>query len=164
MANDNKSFSALLTNGLQSGYGSSSKLTKINREGFEGKQSLLEGDGGKYVDQWFADTLGGGQELVEVDGHKFTRLYGGGTPNAEILESLSISAEQVSAYLKGVIMEAGSRTRLFEEYFVDNGDGWVYSYNIIKTDESIPVILASEEIFYKGTRVHWHLFILSPIK
>lgn len=156
--------SKILTKGLRQGFAGIRTPADIERGSFKGKGSHIDlGEEGIYDDRWFADTLGGGQELVRVGEKMFTRLYGGGTVSPEKLAELEITAGDVFKYLKKKILELGDKTRLFEECKPVPDGEWQYLYEIIMKDPNIPVILSAESIMYKNTRVHLHPFILSPI-
>lgn len=161
MANDIES---ALTEGLLDGYAGVSDFTNIERAGIQGKESNIETDGKKYTDQWFAKGTGGGQELVNVDGIYFTRLYAGGVTHAEILEELGLSAKDVTRYLKSKIVELKSQTRLFSDCTPDADGDWQYLYSIIKRDDAFEFVAGEELIIYKGVKVFMHMFMLSPIK
>ena len=88
-----------LTEGLTAGY-AGGKVTQVERGGFCGKSTSSEEEPG-YHDEWFtSETLGGGQELVEVDGLRFTRLYAGGTLGEMQLKSLGTTGEEVIGLIK----------------------------------------------------------------
>lgn len=110
----NNIFAKALTDGLNKGY-AGGKPESVVRSGFEGNKSYIElADGAIYHDEWFVETrLGGGQELVQTNEGKFTRLYAGGTPDETMLESLGITVKDVGGYLKEKILELGDKTRLF---------------------------------------------------
>ena len=155
-----------LTEGLTGGYAGKGKISKIDRASFRGSASHSEPlPDSLYHDEWFVkDYLGGGQELVRVGNEMFTRLYGGGTPTPEKLTELGITIDEVGDYLKRKIVELKDKTRLFEECRPEPDGDWQYLYEMLMKDPNIPVIMSSESIIYKGTRVHWHPFILSPIR
>lgn len=156
----------LLTDGLIEGYAGKGSVNRITRAGFEGKTSHHPINNGIYHDEWFTPSyLGGGQELGRVDDEAITRLYGGGTPNPEYLNSLGITVKDVGNYLKRKILELGNKTRLFIDCHPKPDGDWQYIYSILQKDPHIPIFLASESIIYqKIHRVHWHPFIISPIK
>lgn len=160
-----KEIKKILTDGLLSGYAGKGEITDVTRAGFKGKASHIEQDSTVYHDEWYTgESLGGGQELVSVGDRMYTRLYAGGTPNPEILEKLGITHSQVNQYLKDKIVELAEKTRLLDNC-TPNADGeWQYEYKMLLVDKNIPVKLSAESIFYKGTRVHLHPFILSPIE
>ena len=163
---ENKDVSQVLTEGLLAGFAGNGDIKTVNRIGFQGKSSdYLTQKQGIYHDEWFVpDYIGGGQELIETgDGTQFTRLYGGGTPDPKILEDLGITVEDVGAYLIKMLTTLGNKTRLFEDYVGEVEGEWQYNYTILLIDHTIKVVSAAEEILYKGTRVHLHPFILSPV-
>lgn len=155
-----------LTTGLLAGYaGAGAEIKKVVRAGFEGKSSDVALPDGTYHDEWFVPThVGGGQEFVEVDGQKFTRLYAGGTPEKEVLDFLGITEHDVSQHLIAFINALGGRTRLFEDCRPQPEGNWQYSYKVTSYDKDIGVATGMETIDYLGTRVHIHAFILSPVK
>ncbi|MBU0569897.1 hypothetical protein KKB40_03890 [Patescibacteria group bacterium] len=62
----------LLARGLQKGFGGGTARTGVKRGGFELESSHYETkDGGVYHDEWLANRVGGGQELVEVEGERY---------------------------------------------------------------------------------------------
>ena len=157
----------LLSKGLLEGYAGNSKISNVERESFQGKSSHLEtSEGYIYHDEWFVPTrLGGGQELVKTQGDGITRLYGGGQPSLEKLARLGISPKEIDKYLVDKLSELGDKTRLYEDCKpVPDGD-WQYTYEVLMRDPNIEeVIVASESVLYKETRVHWHPFIISPYR
>lgn len=153
-----------LTDGLLTGYAGQKKPEEIVRGGFRGKASHVD-EGFAYHDEWFTDNyLGGGQELLEINGEKFTRLYAGGTPVKETLDQLGITGKDVSKYLKSKIQELSDNTRLTNDCLPKKEEGWEYSYKVTSYNESIGVTTGMETITYQGEIVHIHAFILSPIK
>ena len=156
----------ILTLGLLEGYAGKASSRLVNRAAFLGRSSYLNRpETGVYRDEWFTgEHLGGGQELVKVGDKKFTRVYAGGTPSPEELEKLDLTVKDVSEYLKQKITELGDRTRLFKSCTTENEDGWQYSYDILEKNPKIPVVQAVERITCKGTVVHIHGFVLSPIE
>lgn len=155
----------VLTEGLVGGYAGKGNISNVERATFSGKASHSEPEPGSiYHDEWFVPNhLGGGQELVRAGEEMFTRLYGGGTPSPEKLAELGITADDVGVYLKRKIVELGDKTRLFEECRPEPDGEWHYIYEMLMRDLNIPVIVSAESITYKGTRVHLHPFILSPL-
>jgi hypothetical protein len=159
-----KEIKRALTNGLVTGY-AGGKPADVSRAGFAVKASHVEQEGSVYHDEWFVGKhLGGGQELVLVNGQRFTRLYAGGTPEPEVLEPLGITENDVNTYLKNQIIEHGENTRLFEDCTPEAEGDWRYAYNVTSSDASIGVTTGMEKIDYRGTVVHIHAFILSPVK
>ena len=156
----------ILTDGLVEGYAGNGDVSSIERASFLGKASHFESEPGSvYHDEWFVPNyLGGGQELVKAGEDMFTRLYAGGTSSPEQLAKLGITVKDVGGYLRKKIVELGNKTRLFNECKPEPDNDWQYRYEILMKDSSIPVIVSVESIIYKGTRVHLHPFILSPLK
>lgn len=155
----------ILTKGLVDGYAGDGEIADVTRAGFIGKASHREPESGSvYHDEWFVPTyLGGGQELIKVDGEKFTRVYAGGTPSPEKLAELGITVKDVGTYLKRKISELGKKTRLFENCTPDADGDWRYTYEVVVKEENIGVTVGVESIYCKETRVHIHPFILSPV-
>ncbi len=155
-----------LTEGLLTGYAGKTSQPVQRGEAFSGQASHISlPEGGVYHDEWFTgDYSGGGQELVEVDGVKYTRLYGGGTPPPSILENIGLTVKDVGRYLVTKISELGDQTRLFKDCTPKPDGDWQYKYLITSTNTAIEVTTATESIDYKGQVVHIHPFILCPIK
>lgn len=154
-----------LTRGLTTGYAGENKPKNVMRKGFLGKKSDVTIDAGYYHDEWFTgERTGGGQELLYVNGKKFTRLYAGGTPDTKLLDFLGVTEDEVSKYLKEKILELGDRTRLFENCTPKPDGLWQYKYKITGQDEHIGLTTGMETIDFSGSIVHAHAFILSPIK
>ncbi|MDO8269136.1 MAG: hypothetical protein Q7T54_00510 [Candidatus Levybacteria bacterium] len=155
-----------LTVGLLAGYaGKNADIKDIVRAGFRGKSSDVMLSNGKYHDEWFVPThTGGGQEFVDVNGQKFTRLYGGGTPDREVLDFLGITDKDVNDFLKRNISQLGEKTRLFTDCLPEADGVWQYAYKVTSNEKEIGVVTGIETIDYSGTRVHIHAFILSPIE
>ncbi len=156
----------LLTDGLAEGYGGLKKPEKIKRSYFRGKSNYYNSpEGGHYHDEWFADDNGGGQELTEIDGEKFTRLYGGGVIPVEELQKLGLTTKNVLSKLSVSINTLRNRTRLHTPSQLKFMDGlWLYTYSILKQSEEVPLTVGYESIEYKGREVFAHAHILSPIK
>ncbi len=154
-----------LTEGLLKGY-AGSEITDIQRSGIKGKASHIQLDLRRiYDDQWFVGShIGGGQELIEVEGARFTRLYAGGTPEPEKLKELGLTPKEVSRYLKTMIAKLGMQTRLFTECNPDADGDWQYSYKINGNYDEVPLTTAVESIAYQGKIVHVHTFMLCAIK
>lgn len=157
-----KEISEVLTQGLLKGYAGGAPQD-VTRGGFSGKVSEPVLDEGEYHDEWFGSRSGGGQELISIDDHEFTRLYGGGTPDVSVLKSLGITEDEVGTFLVKMIKELEDRTRLFEDCLPDPDGDWQYSYRILDREDSIGVVMAKEKIDYKQSTVFVHNFILSPI-
>ncbi|MCJ7805759.1 hypothetical protein MUP46_03925 [Patescibacteria group bacterium] len=163
-----KEIKEILTRGLTSGYAGRNLRTPVDRGGFSFESSHYEGAEGVYHDEWLAQITGGGQEVVEVDGKKFTRLYAGGVAPAEQLEKLGITKKDVAGYLKWKIRGLGGMTRLDRtcmptETDGDNGE-WRYAYRVLDRREDISLTLGEETIFYKEETVFIHLFLLTPVE
>ena len=157
----------LLTKGLLEGYAGNSIISDVERASFKGKGShLANPDGTIYHDEWFVPTrLGAGQELATIGEEGMSRLYGGGQPTSEKLVELGITHQEVDAYLIKKISELGNRTRLYEDCSPAPDGDWQYLYEVLMRDPNIEgVALASESILYKEVRVHWHPFIITPLK
>lgn len=161
----NPKISEALTKGLLTGY-AGGKVSSMQRDVFSGDASHVElGNGDVYHDEWFVVShLGGGQELVKVDGQMFARLYAGGTPLPEKLAELGVTTKDVGAYLKQKIAELGERTRLDANCQPEADGDWRYEYSVLLNDEKIGVVVGAESIYYKNERVHLHPFILSPVQ
>ncbi len=157
----NPKISQALTTGLINGYGGKTQFTKINRGDFELSSSHFQSQEFVYHDEW---TNNGGQELVAVGHDSFTRLYGGGIVDQNILKSLDITDENISQKLKTSLLNFTDQTRLFSDFQSDLGDGWFYKYQILDKNDQIQVINAKESISYQNQTVFIHYFILSPIK
>ncbi len=162
----NKDIETGLTEGLLAGYAGKISKPVTRSDNFSGDVSHVPlSSGGVYHDEWFVEAhLGGGQELVEVNGVKFTRLYGGGTPKPPVLAELGLEVKDVGRYLVSKITELGDKTRLLQDCNPEPDGDWQYRYNITNTNAEIEVTTATESIDYKGHIVHLHPFILCPIK
>jgi len=158
---DKQKISQALTTGLINGYGGKTKFTKINRSGFNLDSSHFQNNEFIYHDEW---TNNGGQELVKIGNNFFTRLYGGGIVNQNILDNLSISDQDISQKLKTSLLNFSGQTRLFSDFQSNLGDGWFYEYKILDKNDEIEVISAKESLSYQNHVVFIHDFILSPIK
>lgn len=155
----------LLTDGLAEGYAGEKKPVKIERAGFAGKANDYVGpNGGVYHDEWFADDNGGGQELTEEEGEKFTRLYGGGVIPVEELQKLGLTTKDVIARLITSVKELKEKTRLYEACSLDLPGGWKYTYSIIKKSQEVPLTVGYESIEFSDREVFAHAHILTPIK
>ncbi len=160
----NDNISKILSEGLLAGFTGKVKISDVDRSSFKGKANDYASANGKYHDEWFVPTqVGGGQELVQVGEEMFTRLYGGGTPSEKKLSELGITSKDVGAYLVKYLTTLGNTTRLFEECKPEPDGDWQYTYEKLLDDENIPVVVFVESIYYKGTRVHLHPFILSKV-
>ena len=159
----NKEIAAGLTKGLTAGYVGETNFSKIERGGFSFQTSHLETDQLKYHDEWLASEVGGGQEIIDVNGLQFTRLYAGGVVDKEDLEALGTNKEAVINFLKQTILELKEQTRLFNNCQFKPNEDWFYSYTIIDRDQALPITTAKEQIFYKKRVVFVHNFLLCPI-
>ena len=129
----------LLTKGLQKGFGGKTTKEKVQRGSFELESSHYETrDGDIYHDEWMADRVGGGQELVEVNGKRYTRVYGGGTVSEETLESLGLTKKEVMGFLKEQITVNGDKIRLHEDFEPEPEGDWRYEYKIVDREDGIP--------------------------
>ncbi len=162
----NKDIEKTLTGGLLAGYAGKTSQPVTRGGVFKGESSHPDmPDGSTYHDEWFVEThLGGGQELVGVNGSKYTRLYGGGTPKPEALEVFGLKIKDVGSYLVSKITELGDQTRLLEDCNPEPDGDWQYRYKITSSYLEGEVVTATESIEFKGNTVHVHPFILSPIK
>ncbi len=152
-----------LTKGLLAGYAGGIPRD-VERGDIKGKVSHVTlPNNVLYHDEWFARFNGGGQEIVEVDGVKFTRLYGGGEPDESVLISLGISDEEIGKYLIGQIKKLASKTRLFEDCTPEPDGDWQYEYRVTLNNEVLKLTTGLEKISYKNTNVFAHAFILTPI-
>lgn len=152
-----------LAKGLVKGFAGYTDREQISRGDFDFETSHLEEDGARYHDEWIADRVGGGQEVIEVDGEKFTRLYAGGTVSLEELKRLELTKKDVIKYLIEKIQQLGDKTRLLEECEQDDGD-WAYRYGLLDKESRIPVVVGKEVIEYKGEMVFVHDFLICPVE
>jgi hypothetical protein len=139
-----------------------SAFTKITRGKFEMVSSVIDDGDVYYIDQWFPGHLGGGQELLEVGGEKYTRVYAGGTVEDTILSGLGITKDDVMACLKNTLLAASGKTRFNEAYKNQDGE-WNYTYTPGEPDEVTGMITGKEVITYKTAPVFVHYFIISHI-
>jgi len=144
---NNPKISQALTSGLLAGYGGKTEFKTINREGFELKSSHFENGGILYHDEWIS---GGGQEIVKVGDHSFTRVYAGKVLDASV---------DVIPKLIYFIQQLKDKTRLFSNCQLSEGD-WQYQYKIIDTE--CDITSAKETIEYKNKIVFVHYFVMSP--
>ena len=155
----------LLTKGLQEGFGGETARKGVKRGGFELESSHLETeDGSVYHDEWLADRVGGGQELTDVNGNKFTRVYAGGTIAVNVLQELGLTKKDVIGFLKKQIKENGENIRLYDNFEPEAEEKWRYEYKVIDREKEIPVTTGKESIFYNEKLVFVHVFALSPIE
>lgn len=159
----------LLTDGLAEGYTGNKNPVKIERAGFVGKSTDYPSDNpklkrGHYHDEWFANDNGGGQELVEIEEEKFTRLYGGGVIPQEELQKIGLTTEDVIQRLITSVRELKEKTRLHKPSSFQLPDGWSYKYTILKKSKEVPLTIGYESIEYNGREVFAHGHLLTPVK
>lgn len=138
------------------------QFQKITRGKFAMVSSVIDDGSVDYIDQWFPGQMGGGQEILEVDGKRYTRVYAGGTVDDAILSSLGITKGDVMGCLKRALLSAGGKTR-FDKVFVLEENMWSYQYTPAEPDETTGMITGKEIISYKNTPVFVHFFIISPV-
>jgi len=131
------------------------QFQKIQRGKFAMVSSEINDADVSYIDQWFAGHLGGGQEIVEIGGDRYTRVYAGGT----VTET---NKDDVMAFLKKSLLAAGAKTRFDKEYLHIDGE-WIYQYSPKELDEITGMITGKEIITYKNTPVFVHYFIISRV-
>lgn len=154
----------LFTEGLDQGYTGAKKPDKIQRSGFAGKTTdFIASDGGHYHDEWFADDNGGGQELVEIDQEKATRVYAGGVIPAEELQALGLTTKEVITCLITCVQDLGDKTRLRQSVSLELPNGWKYTYKILKESQEVPLTIGYESITYYGREVFAHGHMISPV-
>lgn len=158
---------AILTLGLQKGFGGDTNMTKADRAGFAITAShfedTIDGQPVVYHDEWAASRAGGGQELVRVAEQQYTRVYAGGTISDEALARLGISEQDVMAFLMKMIQQLGDKTRLAADCPpVTDGD-WRYQYTVQEQLDEIPLTVGKEEIRYKGDMVFVHWFLMTEV-
>jgi len=151
-----------LTQGLIAGYGGKTKFSTVDRGEFQLNTSHLKTDDLNYHDEWLQARVGGGQELIEVAGQRFTRLYAGGIIEETVLKELKITEKEIIGFLKLSIMTLKEKTRLFQNANFKN-ENWLYSYQILDRDRNLPIITAKESITYKNTIIFVHNFLLCPV-
>lgn len=157
-------FGELLSKGLAEGYAGSTERQTAKRGPFSMEVSqLITPEGDIYWDEWDADTLGGGQEIVQSGDNKRTRLYAGGTTGKDELAKLGLVKKDVTGRLKQFIRESEGKTRLSEDYTPEPDGDWQYAYKILHRTEGIPLTIGLETITYKGKLVFTHGFLHSPI-
>lgn len=154
--------SRALAKGLNAGFAGKSTFEKIVRGKFAMVSSTIDDGDVSYIDQWFPGHMGGGQEILEVGGDRYTRVYAGGTVEDGVLSPLGISKTDVMGCLKKTLLAAEDKTRFNEIYQVDDNE-WKYQYTPAETDETTGMITGKEIIFYKNTPVFVHFFIISPV-
>lgn len=149
-----------LTTGLLASYAGKTQFSSINRGSFSLKSSHYQDEEIIYHDEWANN---GGQELVEIGGEQFTRVYAGGVVNPEALKTLGINEADVISNLKNRLTQIGDQTRLFSDFKAENNHGWDYEYKIIDSDEQLFITVGKEIISYKNHLVFIHIFVLSPV-
>lgn len=160
-----KRIDELLTDGLLAGYASKNEPATIEKVGFVGKSNdYTNSNTAHYHDEWFGSENGGGQELVDSQDGKGTRLYAGGVISLPELEALGITKADVTARLITSIRTLKDKTRLRSTCFLSLGEGWEYKYDILKTSEEVPLRIGYESISYKEREVFAHGFLISPVK
>lgn len=158
-----KTSKEILAKGLLEGYVGKSIRGQVDRSGFTLETSDYSGPEGKYHDEWDANFNGGGQELTEDSkGNKATRVYAGGTPSVEKLQTIGLTKKDVIGKLIFFVNKLGDGTRLDQDAELVEGN-WAYKYKVLKHLEEIPVDLGEEEIRYEDKLVFVHYHILSPI-
>lgn len=148
--------------GLLAGFAGNTTFKKIQRGEFSMLSSTYKKDGVFYIDQWFPGHLGGGQEILEVDRKRFTRVYAGGTLEDKALSHLGITKDDVMAFLKKSLQALGVKTRFDEPADLKDGD-WTYQYVVIDRDEVTGVVTGKETIVYMDKPVFVHLFVISSV-
>ena len=159
----NKREKEVLSNGLDVGFAGGSERKQINRGGFSFETSHLEDGDSRYHDEWLADRVGGGQEVIEVGDRKYTRLYAGGTIQLNELTKLGLTKKDVIKHLITKIQELGEKTRLLEDCEQLDRE-WGYRYGLLDKEESVPVFVGKETVEYKGVLVFVHDFLLCAIE
>lgn len=154
----------LLTLGLTECYAGAKKPEVINRSGFLGKANELQSPDGHYHDEWFATHNGGGQELVDSQDGKGTRLYAGGVIPLPELEALGITKADVTTRLITSVRTLKDKTRLRSSCYLSLGEEWEYKYDILKTSEEVPLTIGYESITFEGREVFAHGILISPVK
>ena len=154
--------SQALAKGLTAGFAGKSTFEKIVRGKFPMVSSSFIADDIVYLDQWFPGHMGGGQEILEVEGERYTRVYAGGTVEDSVLSPLGISKADVMKCLKKTLLAAADKTRFRDPYRIEDG-AWAYQYTPADPDETTGMISGKEIISYKNTPVFVHLFIISSV-
>jgi len=158
-----KAIKAGLTKGLVFGYGGKTKFSTVTRGSFQLNASHLEEGDLTYHDEWLPGNTGGGQELIKVGDQRFTRLYAGGVIKEDKLKEFGITKKDVIDFLKTTILKQQQKTRLFQSCNPKSKTDWSYSYQILDSQKSVPVIFAKETISFRGQVVFIHSFLLCPI-
>lgn len=154
----------LLTKGLSQGYAGKTSIETIDRGGFKLKRSHYESNEGSYHDEWLPARTGGGQELVDAGGEKYTRLYAGGVITPEQLKNLGVTEKEVIGYLVKKVGELEDKTRLFDYRNPDPDGDWQYTYRVTDRVESVELIRSLETIDYRGIQVFVHGFEICRIR
>lgn len=155
----------LLSRGLVEGYAGETSRETVRRGPFQLEaSSFTSPNRGIYRDEWTANRTGGGQEIVQFEAQKSTRLYAGGTIEIEELTKLGLTKKDVTGYLKRRIKELGEKTRLLENCTPDIDGDWQYEYKILQKMEDIPLTIGLESIFFKGHRVFAHGFLHTTVE
>ncbi|MFC1710347.1 hypothetical protein ACFL0F_01630 [Patescibacteria group bacterium] len=158
-------YEEVLTKGLQEGFAGETNRGKVDRGGFILEVSHYETDNGDiYHDEWIADRIGTGHEIVRVDGKIYTRVYGGGTVSEEKLKSLGLVKKDVIKFLKKQILENREEIRLHNDFLPEADGDWKYEYEVVDREDDIPVLASKESIYYKGDLVFVHDFVLTPVE
>lgn len=148
--------------GLVAGFAGKSTFEKIQHGKFPMVSSSFTADDISYIDQWFPGHMGGGQEVLAVDGKRYTRVYAGGIVEDKVLSGLGVTKDDVMAFLKKSLQTLGAKTRFDEQAHYEDGQ-WHYQYIVIDRDATTGVITGKEIISYKNTSVFVHLFIISSV-
>lgn len=155
----------VLSKGLEAGYGGSGERQVVQRGPFQVESTqFTTPDGGLYIDQWIAESNGGGQEIVQRGDKKSTRLHAGGVIELEELAKLGLTKKDVTGYLKRKIVELGEQTRLSADCKPEPDEDWQYTYQVVRHLDELNLTLGLESITYKGQLVFAHGFLNSPIK
>lgn len=147
--------SSAFAKGLSAGFAGKSTFGKIQRGKFAMVSSAVDDGDISYIDQWFPGQLGGGQEILEVGGARYTRVYAGGTVT-------TANKDDVMAFLQKTLLEAGAKTRFDTPYSKTDGD-WKYEYAPKEFDDVTGMVTGKEVITYKNTPVFVHYFIISRV-
>lgn len=154
----------LLSKGLQQGFAGGSIREGVSRSGFDLESSHFEDDGNVYHDEWKADRVGGGQELVKVGDKEYTRVYAGGTVSEEELQRLGITKKDVIGFLKRQILTHGNKIRLRTNFESEQEGDWGYNYKVIDNEAGVPLTTGKERVYYKGQLVFVHNFLICPVE
>lgn len=155
---------ALLSKGLAEGYAGSTERQTAKRGPFVMEVShYITPDGGIYHDEWIADVLGGGQEIVQIGDKKQTRVYAGGTISPDELNQIGLTKKDVTNHLKKFIREAAGLTRVSDDYAAPPDGDWDYEYRVQEKVPGIPLEAGLEVIRFKGQPVFAHWIVRSPV-